>query len=158
MKGLEYSKMSPPFHVAALSDEQVPQAFPLIQATWPGTDLTAWQEFVQFFSDRTSTGHAGVLALHDPAGYIGGLLAYRLDQDLRTGPMLAVHLFTALNLMNSPRTVRALLEAAEARAIEMGCKGIQIRLHSEQAWLASRLRTLGLKSEAGLFTKTIDSA
>lgn len=150
--------MNATFRVAALSDDQVPQAFPLIQATWPGADLPAWQKFVQFFNDRTSAGDAGVLALHDPAGYIGGLLAYRRDQDLLTGPVLAIHLFTALNLMNSPQAVRVLLEAAEARATGMGCKAIQIRLYSEQGWLAARLRTLGLSLEAGLFRKVIDSA
>src|SRR5450432_2353548 len=128
------------FHVAALSDDQVPQAFPLIQATWPGADLTAWQSFVQFFNDRTVAGDAGVLAVRDPAGSICGVLAYRLDRDLQAGPMLAVQLFTAVDLMNSRRTVLALLDAAEARASELGCQGVQIRLYSDQSGLASRLR------------------
>lgn len=150
--------MSTPFRVAILSDDQVPQAFPLIQAMWPGTDLPAWQKFVHFFNDRASAGDAGVLALHDPAGYIGGLLVYRLDHDLLTGPVLAVHLFATLNLMNSPQTVRTLLDAAEARATAMGCNGIQIRLPHNQRSLASHLRTLGLSLDAGLYSKMVASA
>lgn len=150
--------MSVSFHVAALPDDRVAQAFPLIQATWPRADLTAWQSFVQFFNDLTPAGGAGVLAVRDPAGSICGVLAYRLDRDLRAGPMLAIQLFTAIDLINSPRTVRALLDAAEARACELGCTGVQIRLYSDQAGLASRLRALGLSSEAGLFWKKIDPA
>ena len=150
--------MSVSFHVAALSDDQVPQAFPLIQATWPGADLNAWQGFVRFFNDRAAAKDAGVLSLRDPAGYICGVLAYRLDRDLRAGRMLAVPLFTAVDLINSPRTVGALLNVAEMRATELGCTGVQIRLYADQSRLASRLRLLGLSSEGGLFWKKIDPA
>jgi hypothetical protein len=148
--------MSMSYRVAALSDDQVPQAFPLIQATWPGADLTAWQSFVQFFNDRSAAGSAGVLAVRDPAGSICGVLAYRLDRDLRVGRLLAVQLFTAVDLMNSPRTVGALLDAAEGRACELNCDGVQIRLYGDQSGLASRLRALGLSSEGGVFWKKAD--
>jgi hypothetical protein len=148
--------MSASFRVAALSDDQVPQAFPLIQATWPGADLPAWQSFVRFFNDRATAGSAGVLAVRDPAGSICGVLAYRLDRDLRVGFVLAVQLFTAVDLVNSPRTVHALLDAAEGRACELNCHRVQIRLYSDQSGLASRLRALGLSSEGGLFSKKID--
>jgi hypothetical protein len=148
--------MSLSFRVAALSDDQVPQAFPLIQATWPGADLIAWRSFVEFFNDRTTAGYAGVLAVRDPAGSICGILAYRLDRDLRVGRLLFVQLFTAVDLINSPRTVRALLDAAEERACELSCERIQIRLYSDQRGLASRLRALGLSSEGGLLWKSVD--
>jgi hypothetical protein len=155
-KTLHRSWMSLSFRVAALSDGEVPQAFPLIQATWPGADLTAWRSFVQFFNDRTMAGYAGVLAVRDPASSICGVLAYRLDRDLRAGRLLAVQLFTAVDLINSPRTVRALLDAAEGRASELQCAGVQIRLYRDQTGLASRLRALGLSSEGSLFWKKVD--
>jgi hypothetical protein len=145
------------FQVAALSDDQVAQAFPLIQATWPSAELGAWQSFVRFFNDRTMGEHTGVLAVRDPSGSICGILAYRLDRDLRAGRMLAVQLFTAVDLANSPRTVRALLDAAEARAAALGCAGVQIRLYGDQSGLASRLRRLGLSCEGDLFWKRIES-
>jgi hypothetical protein len=155
---LHSSAMSVSFHIAALSDDQVPQALPLIQATWPGADLAAWRSFVRFFNDRAAAKDAGVLTLRDAADCICGVLAYRLDRDLRAGRMLAVPLFTAVDLINSPRTVRALLDAAEMRAAELGCVGVQIRLYSDQSGLASRLRLLGLSCEGGLFWKKIDPA
>jgi hypothetical protein len=141
------------FHVAALSDDQVPQAFPLIQATWPGAELSAWRSFVRFFNDRNMGEHAGVLAVRDPSGAICGILAYRLDRDLRAGRMLAVQLFTAVDLANSPRTVQVLLDAAEARAVDLGCAGVQIRLYGDQSGLAARLRRLGLSCDGDLFWK-----
>lgn len=157
-RDLHYWIMDVSFHAAALSDDQVLQAFPLIQATWPEADLASWRSFVSFFSSRPAAEGSGVLALRGPGGTICGVLAYRPDQDLRAGPILAVHLFTAVDLVNSLRTVRALLEAAEVCALEMGCSCVQIRMYGEQTRLASRLRTLGLSSEAGLFWKKIDLA
>ena len=150
--------MSIPFDTVALSGDQVPQALPLVQAAWPSVDLATWQRFVQFFSGRAAMGESGVLALRDPAGYLCGILAYRLDWDLRAGPMLAVDLFAAIDLANSMRTVRALLDAAKARASELGCAGVQVRLCNEQAGLASHLRSLGLSSHAGLFWKKVAGA
>src|SRR6266849_2962027 len=132
--------MSVSFNVGILSGDQVPLAFPLIQAT------------------RRRRSGRGVLALRDQAGCICGVLAYRLDRDLRAGPMLAVHLFTAVDLLNSLRTVRALLEAADGQALELGCAGVQIRLRNDQSGLASHLRSLGVAPEASLLWKKIDSA
>ena len=98
-----------------------------------------------------------MLALRDSVSCICGVVAYRLARDLQAGRVLAVELFTAADLANSLGTVRALLEAAEMQALELGCAGVQIRLYNDQHALASRLRTLGLLSEAGVFWKTIDT-
>jgi hypothetical protein len=150
--------MNMSFHVAALSGDQVKLALPLIQATWPGADLASWGRFVAFFTEPAATTGSGVLALHDRAGHICGVFAYQLDQDLTVGPILAVQLFTAVDLVNSLGTVRALLDAADLRALELGCAGVQIRLYHDQAGLTSRLRRLGLSPQAGLLWKQIDRA
>jgi hypothetical protein len=149
--------MNVSFHVTALSGDQVPRAFPLIQATWPDAQLSAWQSFVEFFNDQAVTKASGVLALHDSSADICGILAYRRDWDLRAGQILAIHLFSAVDLVNSLRTVRALLDVADRRALELGCNAIQIRMHNDQLRLASRLRRLGLTCEFGLFWKKIDA-
>jgi hypothetical protein len=156
-KSLHLLSMGVSFRAAALSDDEVSQAFPLIQATWPAADLCAWQSFVRFFNDRTMVGRAGVHAVRDPAGSICGIFAYRLDRDLRVGLLLAIQLFTAVDLINSRRTVRALLDAAEGQAGALNCDRVQIRLYNDQSGLASHLRALGLSSEGSLFWKRIDS-
>jgi hypothetical protein len=144
------------FHVATLTGDQVSRAFPLIQASWPDADLASWQNYVQFFSEAPTDRHSGVLGVYDTAGYICGVFAYQLDRDLRRGLMLTVQLFTAVDLTNSLRTVAAVVDVAESRARELGCKGVQILLRKDQARLALRVSELGLSSEASSFWKPVD--
>jgi hypothetical protein len=149
--------MTTSFDLITLSDDLVPQALPLIRATWPSVDLSSWRNFVQAFTGSAASPGSGVIGLRDQAGCLCGVLAYRPDWDLQAHPILAVHLFTAADLANTPRLVKALLNAAERRALELGCTGVEIRLSSGQTKLASRLRSLGLSSDAKLFWKEIDS-
>jgi hypothetical protein len=147
------------FAIVGLAGEQVARALPVIQATWPGIDLPAWQRFVLSFGDATqnATGPAsGMVALHDGSGTVCGVLAYRRDQDLRGRATLAVPLFTAVDLANSPRTVRALLDAAEALASELSCGQVEIRLYEEQGEFVSRLRELGLTGDASLLRLKVE--
>src|SRR6185369_1976410 len=109
----EIRSMSISFHTAALAGDEIFQAYPLIQATCPNVDLASWKDFAKFFSEREN---CGVLALKDPVNCICGVVAYQLDWDLNAGLVLAVHLFTTADVMNTAQTVRALLEAAETRA------------------------------------------
>jgi hypothetical protein len=85
-----------------------------------------------------------------------GLYVYELDRALFFGPVLAAHLFTAVDIVNSPQTVRALLDTAETQAIELGCTAMRIRLRNSQTALASRLHSLGLTPEAQ-FCKKVES-
>lgn len=148
--------MSTSFDAIVLSGDLIPQALPLIRATWPAVDLTSWGNFVRFFAEPAPSQESGALGLRDRTGCLCGVLAYRLDQDLLAGPLLAVPLFTAVDLVNSPHTVRALLETAETRALELDCARVQIHLRNGQAELASLLRAMGLSSEIGHFWKEID--
>lgn len=143
------------FDAITLSGDLVPQALPLIRATWPAVDLFSWRYFVESYIGPAAAPGSGMIGLRDDAGCLCGVLAYRRDRGLLGGPILAVHLFTAADLANSPRLVRALLNAAENRALELGCGAVQIRLSSDQTALASRLRALGLSPDAKLFWKPI---
>ena len=136
------------YQSGVMSDQLAPQALPLVQATWPGVNLASWLSFVRFFNGEDP--HASMLAMRDSAGYLCGILAYRRDRDLRDGLMLFISLFSAVDVANSLQTVRALLDIAKARASELGCAGVRIRLDKEQSRLADRLRSLGLSSESGL--------
>jgi hypothetical protein len=141
--------MNSRFEIVGLTRQHVARALPVVQATWPDVDLASWESFVQPFAAPAAPSQSGVLALSDASGTLCGLLAYRRDQDLRQ-PVLAVQLFTVVDLANSPLTARALLDAAEIRARELGCPRVEIRLYQEQGELMSRLHALGLASEACL--------
>jgi hypothetical protein len=143
------------FRVEPLAGDQVALALPLVQVTWPLADMGGWREFVNFFSGQGTEG--GILALRDPADYLCGILVFRVLQDVELGRILEVPLFTTVDMANSLRVVRALLDAAENRAYELGCAGLQIRLQREQAGLSGRLRRLGLISEVEVMSMPIDA-
>ena len=150
--------MSAPFDAIILSGDLIPLALPLVRATWPALDMVAWQTFVQFFNGRAPGEESGVLGLRDEARCLCGVLAFRLDRDVVAGPVLAVPLFTAADVANSPHTIRALLDAAETRALDLGCMAVRIHLANGQAGLASRLRLQGLSPGVGQFWSKLDPA
>jgi hypothetical protein len=142
------------FHAGLPSANQIAEALPLVQATWPETDLASWQRYVEFFSGKASLD-SGMLIMRDTASNLCGVLVYRTHCQLGIGPVLAIPLFSAVDVVNSLQTVRALLEAAENRASALHCSALEIRLDSGQAQLGERLRALGLSPEAGLLWKKI---
>ena len=145
--------MKPPLNTVALAGNQVSQALPLVQVTWPEVDAAAWLRFVRSLTSRTEK--SGVLALQDAADYLCGLLVYEVENDLRAGLILTIHVFTAMDLANSAEVVQALLEAATLKAVDFGCTGVQIRVSGEQAALAARVRGLGYTERAGYLWKRI---
>jgi hypothetical protein len=150
--------MTRPYRLEELPDDQVAQAFPVVQTIYPRVEAEEWRSFVGFFNRPAQRGRAGVLCLRDASNSICGILAYRLDYDLHIGPVSTVQPFLAVDLVNSPILVRLLLEAAESRALAMGCRAVQIRLAGNQHRLAAELRALGLAAEPGVLSKPIDGA
>src|SRR5262245_2150348 len=128
----------------ALAGNQILHALPLVQVTWPSANAASWQRYVAFLGNRTKGDGPGVIALCDNDSYITGLLVYELEQDLEEGAILTVHLSTGLDLANSPLPTRAILEAAAAKAQQLGCGSVQIRLYEQQTVLGAQLRGLGL--------------
>ena len=150
-------KMLTPFSSIALCGDLILETLPLVRASWPEVDLAQWREYVQFFSAQPEVKQAGVDGLRDSTGCYCGVFAYQMDRDLLLGPVLAVRLFTAVDVTNSPRTLKALLNIVEARACELGCPTVQIYLRDGQTKLASRLRALGTMEEFSQFYKKVES-
>jgi hypothetical protein len=96
--------------------------------------------------------------MRDCADCICGVLAYRVEQDLRTGPVFSIQLFIAADILNSLSTVRALLDAAELSAFKLGCAAVQVRTSNDQAVTGAHLRALGLARDAYLSCRKIEAA
>jgi hypothetical protein len=141
------------FSIVELSSNLAHQTLPLVRATWPAVDLATWRAYVEHFSTQAAPKVSGVHGLRDSGGCFCGIYVYELDRDLLLGPVLAVHLFTTVDIANSPRTVRALLDTAETQAIKLGCMGMRVRLRNSQVELASKLHCLGLTPEAQFHKK-----
>jgi hypothetical protein len=84
------------------------------------------------------------------------MFAYRVDPDVRRGLVLTVQLFTAVDLANSRKFTQRLLAAAEAKARDLGCATLEIRLYQAQSNLAIHLRSLGLVDTAAVVAKTVE--
>lgn len=147
-------KMLTPFSSIALCGDLILETLPLVRASWPDVDLAQWREYVRFFSAEAK--QAGVDGLRDSSGCYCGVFAYQIDRDLLLGPVLAVRLFTTVDVANSPRTLKALLDAVDARACELGCVAVKIYLRDGQTKLASRLRALGTMEEFSQFYKKVE--
>ncbi|MCL2452267.1 MAG: hypothetical protein FWD08_01220 [Alphaproteobacteria bacterium] len=150
-------KMLTPFSSITLCGDLILETLPLVRASWPEVDLAQWQEYVQFFSAQPEAKQAGVVGLRDSSGCYCGVFACQIDRDLALSPVLAVQLFTTVDVANSPRTLKALLDIVEARASELGCLAVKIYLSDGQTKLASRLRALGIMEEFSQFYKKVGS-
>lgn len=140
----------------SLSEAQAALTLPLAQVTWPELDLEHWRKFIRWFAAHGRRAPSGILALRDAGDYFYAMFAFRVDPDVRRGLALTVQLFTAVDLANSPKIARRLLTAAEAKARDLGCSSVEIRLYRTQANLAFQLRSLGLVDTAAIVSKTIE--
>lgn len=146
--------MTQTFVAQDLADAAVPQALPLLRATWPTVDLAAWERFADSFRRCAPEPAAAITGLFDAGGGLCGLFASRTELGLCDGRILAVPLFTVMDIGNSLSPVRALLDTAEAKAKAQRCAAVHIRLTSEQNALAKRLRRLGLGHASTLYLST----
>ncbi len=149
--------MTKSFSSFSLTPDQIAVVFPLVHAAVPQVDLDAWRKFVRALGERDPPSPSGALGLRNEAGYICGLLIFRCDHDLRHGKVLAINLFIALDLVNEEEAASALLQAAEAKARELGCTATHIRLDRTQKSLGQRFSTAGYRNEADIFCRSIGS-
>ncbi len=127
-------------------------AFPLIQAMVPGITLDSW---LAYATAGPSVEH-GIVALRSDAKYICGLFLYRIAADLIDGKIFTVDLFVTLDLLREEFAFDALHQIAEARAIELKCNQMEIRVRQNQSLLGQRLQKSGHDPRWQLFCKRIE--
>lgn len=145
------------FTVRELTPDAIPQALPLLRATWPEVELPGWSRFVDAFRANLYA-QAEITAMFDSQGGLCGLFAARVEHDFRDVRTLAIPLFTAIDVVNSLAPARALIEAAEAMARDRGCSGLEIRLDNQQRALIARLHVLQMRPSGSVHSSTIAAA
>lgn len=156
-RGRHLSAMARSFSMLPLSAGEIGPAFPLVNAAYPTVDLARWRRFVEPLVEASASSSAGASGMRNEAGYFCGLMAYRVDRDLQYGLLLVVTLFVALDLVDETAAVRALLDAIEAKARELDCVAVHIRLGGEQSSLAKNVKAAGFRAEAQLFSKPVEA-
>jgi len=148
--------MSGPLAAAELAPADLAQALPLLRITWPELDLPAWQAFAAEFRSAYKA-EARITGLFDSADGLCGLLASRIDHAL-SGRILVIPIFTAVDIANSLAPVRALLDLAQAKMNEQGCKSLQIHLANAQRQLMRRLGPFGIRPSGVLYSTSVHPA
>jgi hypothetical protein len=147
--------MTKAFSTFALTAEQIPLVFPLVSAAAPEIDLARWRSFARPLAEDVAPPKSGAIGLRNAAGYVCGLIAYRVDRHLRHGLVLAIDLFIVLDLVNDEDATEALLQVAEAKALELHCTTLHIRSDRAQIRLRHQLAATGHREEASLFCKAV---
>jgi hypothetical protein len=153
--GVSFASMTRSFAAAALTPDDIGIAFPLIRAALPDIDLAAWRSFARGIVGLPSPYPTGGVALRNEAGYLCGVLTYRIDRDLRHGTTLNVDVFAALDVTGEEAAMRALLQAAEEKARELRCASVRVTIESGGDVLAERFLVNGYRNQAAVFGRTL---
>jgi hypothetical protein len=146
--------MARSFSIHALSADEVPVVFPLVNGAYPALDLKQWNDAARPFAQAPAEA-CGLLGLRGEGGYFCGLLIYRCERHPWHEPRMGVDLFVALDLIDEGPAVAALLGAAEAKANALACLTVQIRVDDRHTALAKHVRDAGYSPSAELLTKAI---
>lgn len=114
--------------IKALADEEINQAFPLVQAAVPRVTLDQWRDFARRKTAATQGGATGIQGVLTEQNYIAGLGIYRVEYDLCHGSTLIVDYFLALDLFNREAVIHALAESLEDIAHQRGCLAIHTHI------------------------------
>ncbi|MGO8916087.1 MAG: hypothetical protein ACLQJR_09290 [Stellaceae bacterium] len=147
--------MTRAYTTSSLTGQDVGIAFPLIHAALPDIDLAAWRGFARALVDLPSPYPAGAIGLRNEAGYLCGVLTYRIDRDLRHGTALTVDIFAALDVTGEAAAMNALLLAAEAKAQELRCAVARIQIEGPEGARAQHLTASGYRQQASMFCKPL---
>jgi len=151
-----HASHKPQFYVDALTPAQADWAYPLIRSIAPEVSPEDWEDYVQ---RRYRSG--GLLGLWDGRGGIVGVLSYRLGERMRHGLVLALDDFVTFELSRAAPGRRALLDAAEKLARDLGCTGLELRLASrgfadEHSAKAHGWTGLGLSLDSVILVKPLE--
>ena len=147
--------MARAFTTSALSADDIGIAFPLIHAALPDVALATWRDFARGFVGLPAPFPAGAIGLRNEAGYLCGVLTYRIDRDLRHGMALSVDIFAALDVTGEAAAMRALLHAAEAKAQELRCAAIRIHIEGRNRKQPRQFAASGFRQQASVFAKEL---
>jgi hypothetical protein len=117
------------FAVKPLSSRLVQKTYPFAQAIGIA-DLPSWRRYIATYVSGRADGRraSGGIVAETPQGYVCGLLLYQANRHNREGAVLVCDPFLVADLPRYDTPVRALLEAADRIAVELGCKWVRVVL------------------------------
>ena len=148
------------FEARLLSQEQVDQAFPIVQSAIAGITMEGWRRFARVIvsADRCASG----IMTAQCRNYIHGLFSYRASPSLRHGTQLLVENFIVLDLFNPSGAAAALLGAMDELADDLGCEAIHTTVPNSlsqasdyRRWLVGHFQECGHHEDSVTLCKHI---
>jgi hypothetical protein len=140
--------MARAFAAAPLTADDVNPAFALVRAWYPSVSLATWRDFARTLAGETSAPQSSIIGVRNEAGYLSGLFVYRVEVDLERGRVLVIDPVAALDFINVGVVAQAMIDAAQAITLRLGCSATCFRIPDEQAWFAGHLKKSGHRIEA----------
>jgi len=130
--------MSDPYVVRPLAPDQIPQAYPLVAIFDPKLTKEQWADYAAALVNEKGEGeHHSIITVQSTQDYIYGLSVYWLRPDLREGKILEIENFAVVDITGNRAAAKALLQALQQIALDLGCSCISLSLLNPQMrkWL-----------------------
>lgn len=146
--------MARSFSTFALSPGQINLAYPLVSAALPTAELARWRKYAKVMTAAQGPSR-GVLGMCGEGAYLCGVMAFHVEPDLAHDQVLVVDLFVALDLIDQELAVGTLLDVADAKARELRCDAVRIKLGRDHEILTNLIEGAGYVSDAILLHKSV---
>lgn len=152
------TQMTNRYTVKPLEEEEIPQAFPLVQAVTPHLTLDHWVDYAQsLYGPARQDSGTGIMSARNPQGYIFGLYCHVREPDIESGRILRITNFVAANLSDSGGILDPLIDSMSIVARDHGCGAVYVDLpESMRNWPRPVQGVFNAFKAAGYKVKTVD--
>jgi hypothetical protein len=137
---------------ANLRSADLEPAFALVQALHPTLSMASWRAFAVPLVDEQPSAPRGLIGIRNEAAYLCGLFVYRVENDLQHERAVVVDVIAAFDTLDVKAVIRAMVEAMQSTAHQLGCRIVRIRVTHGQDSLALYLVSNGLASDGHLMS------
>ena len=146
------------FTITTLAQDEARSVFPLIREAVPGLELAAWLRFARQLTLVRGVHIGGiVVARRTGRAFPNGLFCYRIDQDLELGRVLVAEHFVAVDLLDPPAVLAALVVELESLGRRFDCVAVRSVVHSADGAVAGGLSAAGHRPEGSLLFKPLSA-
>ena len=142
--------------IETLPPDQIRSAYPLIREAMPSLDLADWLRFARQTAGARKAGRAGIIAAWRAGRpFPCGLFCYRVDHDLTRGRVLMAEHFVAVDLLDAPAVLAALVAELDALGRRLGCNAVRSVVHGTAAEVSGGLARAGHTQAGTLLFKPL---
>jgi hypothetical protein len=151
--------------IERLKQNEISQAFPLIQLHHKGLTVAQWTDYAQRIIGTNGESQRGILVARNDQGVIYGILQYEVRCNIEGLCQMGAANVVACGVFqeHSVQLTAAMFKSLERMAVELGCQRVLIVIPETSdpttiRRLASILETSGHRLTNTIFSKNIEHA